>query len=183
MLKTKILALLVLFVVFSSAQGFAASGARDAIEMMDRATPQELGALFDLVPGRDGEMVLEPEESSFLSAVNIYVSVGSQTLTVASPEGQYSMPVSTARPGYHTARGCFRRPHLERMHYSKKWDNAPMPHSMFYYGGFAIHGTYEERHLGRPASHGCIRVSRANASYLYALVKRYGASQTRICVR
>jgi len=53
-----------------------------------------------------------------------------------------------------------------------------MPHSIFFRGGYAIHGTYEVAHLGRPVSHGCVRLSPANAATLYALVKAEGATIT-----
>jgi lipoprotein-anchoring transpeptidase ErfK/SrfK len=61
------------------------------------------------------------------------------------------------------------------MHYSKKYDNAPMPHSIFFRGGYAIHGTYATGALGRPVSHGCVRLSPAHAAQLYDMVKREGA--------
>ncbi len=64
--------------------------------------------------------------------------------------------VSTARRGYWTPRGSFRPYLLKRMHYSSKYENSPMPHSIFFRGGYAIHGTYHVRSLGRAVSHGCI---------------------------
>jgi lipoprotein-anchoring transpeptidase ErfK/SrfK len=64
------------------------------------------------------------------------------------------------------------------MHYSRKYDNAPMPHSIFFKGGYAIHGTNHVGMLGRPASHGCVRLSPANASILYAIVGKDRGSTT-----
>jgi lipoprotein-anchoring transpeptidase ErfK/SrfK len=66
------------------------------------------------------------------------------------------------------------------MHYSRKYDNAPMPHSVFFHYGYAIHATDAVKALGRPASHGCVRLSPANASKLFALVKQHGSGRTRI---
>jgi hypothetical protein len=50
-----------------------------------------------------------------------------------------------------------------------------MPHSIFFLGGYAIHGTYSTAQLGRPASHGCVRLAPGNAAALFAMVKSEGA--------
>jgi lipoprotein-anchoring transpeptidase ErfK/SrfK len=91
--------------------------------------------------------------------------------------------VSTARRGYWTPVGTYRPYTLHRMHYSRKYHNSPMPWSVFFKGGYAIHGTDAIRRLGRPASHGCIRVHPQNAKKLYQLIKRYGKQNTRIIIR
>ena len=65
---------------------------------------------------------------------------------------------------------------MERMHYSQKYDNSPMPYSIFFYGGYAIHGSYATGSLGRPASHGCIRLSPGHARKLYEMVAAEGAT-------
>ena len=95
----------------------------------------------------------------------------------------YRWPVSTARAGYRTPVGTFRPYRLERMWYSTKYDYAPMPHSVFFYGGYAIHGTTDIAHLGRPASHGCVRLHPGNAKKLYDLIRQVGMARTRIVVR
>ncbi len=93
---------------------------------------------------------------------------------------QYSWPVSTARRGYRTPVGSFSPKVLKRMHYSRKYNNSPMPHSVFFLGGYAIHGTGAVRRLGRPASHGCVRLHPGNARRLYRLIRAYGKRNTRI---
>jgi len=95
---------------------------------------------------------------------------------------QYSWPVSTARRGYRTPVGSFRPKVLKRMHYSRKYHNSPMPHSVFFLGGYAIHGTGAISRLGRRASHGCIRLHPGNARRLYSLIRAYGMNNTRIQV-
>ncbi len=90
--------------------------------------------------------------------------------------------VSTARRGYWTPDGVYHPYSLERMHYSRKYHNSPMPWSVFFKGGFAIHGTYAIRRLGHPASHGCVRVHPRNARRLYHLIRRYGKRYTRIVI-
>ena len=74
---------------------------------------------------------------------------------------RYNWRVSTARAGYVTPPGTYHPQMLARRWYSKKYYNSPMPHSIFFYGGFAIHGTYEISQLGGPASHGCVRLDPA----------------------
>ncbi len=80
--------------------------------------------------------------------------------------------------GTGTPRGTFGVQRMEVMHRSHKYHNSPMPHSLFFTGGYAIHGTYEIASLGVPASHGCIRISPANAAALYAMVRAEGGSIT-----
>jgi hypothetical protein len=88
---------------------------------------------------------------------------------------RYRWPVSTGIPSYETPNGSFRTFRMEEDHYSKEFDDAPMPHSIFFTKiGHAIHGTDSESRLGTPASHGCVRLSKANAATLYALVQEQG---------
>ncbi|TPI15886.1 L,D-transpeptidase [Mesorhizobium sp. B4-1-3] len=111
------------------------------------------------------------------------IDVSSQTMTV-SKYGQvvYRWSVSTARKGYFTPRGSYRPQRTARMWYSRKYDNSPMPYSVFFHGGYAIHGTGAVRNLGRPASHGCVRLHPANAATFYTMVKEIGFGNTRIVV-
>ena len=104
-------------------------------------------------------------------ATQIVVDKRTQTMYVDSPEGMFTWKVSTAKRGYHTPSGTFSPYSLQRMHYSKKYDNAPMPYSIFFSGGYAIHGTPHVGNLGRPASHGCVRLAPGNAKRLYEIVK------------
>jgi lipoprotein-anchoring transpeptidase ErfK/SrfK len=68
------------------------------------------------------------------------------------------------------------------MWYSRKYQMSPMPYAIFYKGGYAVHGTYDLKRLGRPASHGCVRLHPSNAKKLYQLVMRYGLGNTQIVV-
>lgn len=121
--------------------------------------------------------------SSAQATVSVRIDISSQTMSVSVNGWPYaSWRVSTARSGYWTPRGSFRPFMLKRMHYSRKYDNSPMPHSIFFLGGYAIHGTGHVRSLGRPASHGCIRLAPGNAARLYSLVRQYGNRGTRIVI-
>jgi len=113
--------------------------------------------------------------------VVVHIDKSSQRMAV-SVDGarRYNWPVSTGRRGYGTPSGVFRPQMLARRWYSKKYYNSPMPHSIFFHGGFAIHGTYELTRLGGPASHGCVRLHPSHAAMLYGLVERNGRGGTRI---
>jgi lipoprotein-anchoring transpeptidase ErfK/SrfK len=101
-------------------------------------------------------------------------------MQVDTDSGSYQWRVSTARKGYYTPTGTFHPYSLQLMHYSRKYDNAPMPHSIFFSGGYAIHATPHTGALGRPASHGCVRLSPANAATLYSIVKNDPNTTIRI---
>jgi lipoprotein-anchoring transpeptidase ErfK/SrfK len=110
------------------------------------------------------------------ATVRIDVDLSAQTMRVAADSGEsFRWPISSGRAGHLTPRGAFRPTALYPMVHSAKYGNAPMPHSIFFYGQYAIHGTEAVGALGRPASHGCIRLAPANAATLYALVARQGA--------
>jgi lipoprotein-anchoring transpeptidase ErfK/SrfK len=112
------------------------------------------------------------------------IDLSSQRMNVfIDGELAYSWAISSARKGYVTPRGSYRPTLLKRMHYSRKYDNSPMPHSIFFRGGYAIHGTGYVKQLGRPASHGCIRLHPSNAARLFSLVKTYGPQRTRIIIQ
>jgi lipoprotein-anchoring transpeptidase ErfK/SrfK len=113
-----------------------------------------------------------------LAAVTIRIDNSSQRMRVYVDGGlAYGWPVSTARRGYRTPPGHYRVHRMERMWYSRKYDMSPMPYSLFFRGGYAIHGTYSIRQLGRPASHGCVRLHPANARALFGLVRAYGGAR------
>ena len=89
-------------------------------------------------------------------------------------------PVSTARRGYRTPVGTFRPYWLNKNHRSSIYNGAPMPYSVFFRGGYAIHGTNEVSRLGRPVSHGCVRLHPSSAAVLFNLVRQHGYANTRI---
>jgi lipoprotein-anchoring transpeptidase ErfK/SrfK len=111
---------------------------------------------------------------------NITISKSHQMMQVDSDYGSYQWPVSTARKGYVTPTGTFRPYSLQPMHYSRKYDNAPMPNSIFFSRGYAIHATPHIGNLGRPASHGCVRLHPNHAATLYNIVKHDPNTTIRI---
>ena len=111
------------------------------------------------------------------------VDLSAQTMTVSS-NGRvlHRWPVSTGRKGYRTPTGSYSPKRMLVYWESRKYHRSPMPHSIFFRGGYAVHGTSEIRNLGRPASHGCVRLHPANAERLFALVKANGPSSARIVI-
>jgi len=122
--------------------------------------------------------------ASGVAQAKVFVTVDkdAQTMTVAvDGVERYRWPVSSGNPSHETPNGTFRAFRMEEDHYSKEFDDAPMPHSIFFTKiGHAIHGTVYENRLGTPASHGCVRLSRAHASTLYALVEEQGVLNTTV---
>ncbi len=92
-------------------------------------------------------------------------------------------PVSTGVRGHVTPSGVFRPHDIERHWYSRQYSLTPMPWAVFFHRGYAVHGTMEAYHLGRPASHGCVRLRPDNASILYSLVRRQGLQNTKVVVQ
>jgi L,D-transpeptidase catalytic domain len=115
--------------------------------------------------------------------IRVVISKPSQQMAVSvDGAAPYVWTISTGKPGYTTPSGNFNAIRLEEVYYSKKYDDAPMPNAVFFYGGYAIHGTLEERHLGNAVSHGCVRLSRAHAATLFGLVRAHGMNRTRIVI-
>lgn len=113
--------------------------------------------------------------------VVVHIDKSSQRMTVSvDGAARYNWSVSTGRRGYGTPSGVFRPQYLVRRHFSRRYYNSPMPHSIFFYHGFAIHGTTELSRLGGPASHGCVRLHPSHAAALFAMVQRNGPRNTRI---
>ncbi len=116
--------------------------------------------------------------------VLVTIDKTTQRMTVAvDGQDRYSWPVSTGVAGHDTPSGSYTPFRMDRDHFSREWDDAPMPNSIFFTGmGHAIHGTGHVAALGRPASHGCVRLSRAHAAELFALVKAEGMAHTQVVV-
>lgn len=117
------------------------------------------------------------------ASVEVRIDLSEQRMSVyQNGFPRHSWSVSTARRGYVTPTGNYRPTRMTKMHYSRKYNNSPMPYSIFFRGGYAIHGTGDLKALGRPASHGCIRLHPENAKTLYNLVSSVGAKNARISI-
>jgi hypothetical protein len=120
--------------------------------------------------------------SAASAAILVIVDKSRQQMTVeVDGETRWVWPVSTGKGGYDTPSGKFRAFRMEKDHFSKEWDEAPMPNSIFFTAiGHAIHGSYDVRRLGTPASHGCVRLAPENAAKLFALVQETGVLKTTV---
>ncbi len=116
------------------------------------------------------------------AGVLITVNKSTQQMTVeVDGDVRWTWPVSTGQIGHDTPSGRFTAFRMEADHFSKEWDDAPMPHSIFFtMKGHAIHGYLNTSHIGTPASHGCVRLAPGNAAKLYALVEEQGLPNTKV---
>jgi lipoprotein-anchoring transpeptidase ErfK/SrfK len=127
-------------------------------------------------------LTLQPVAASAASLV-ASIDLSSQTMTVSQGGVvKHRWAVSTARKGFRTPTGSWTAKWASRHHKSRKYNMAPMPHSIFFYGGYAIHGTYDLKRLGRPASHGCIRLHPDNAARFFSLATRAGLKNTKVVI-
>ena len=116
--------------------------------------------------------------------IAISIDKSSQQMSVAvDGQQRYIWPVSTGRPGYDTPNGSFKPNRMDADHFSQEWDNAPMPHTIFFdLHGHAIHGFFDVKHLGLAVSHGCVRLSPEHAATLFDLVKTEGMAKTSVTI-
>lgn len=128
-------------------------------------------------------VLLAGASTSLAARLVAHVDLSQQTMTVKK-DGRvlYRWKVSTARRGYRTPTGTYGPKRMHTMWYSRKYDMSPMPYSIFFHGGYAIHGTEYVRSLGQPASHGCVRLQTANAKRLFQLTKQVGSGNMRVVI-
>ena len=138
----------------------------------------------DVVQPESEPTSVSPTATQSVAQVQINIDKSRQEMTVfVDGIEQHTWPVSTGAPGYATPSGNFTASSMNEVWYSKEWDNAPMPNSIFFTKeGHAIHGSYETKKLGRAVSHGCVRLAPENAKALYVLVKDHGLENTKVAL-
>ena len=164
-------------VVLAAADPAAEAPLLSGPQASDAALPAAIAA-----PAQSEEAAapIAPPEPTLFAVIDL----GSQTMTVSDKNGQIaSWKISSARGGYRTPAGTFTPHYTARMHYSKQYHFSPMPYSVFFNEGVAVHGTRDLGNLGRPASHGCVRSHPKNAKVFYDLVQKHGMQMTRVTVR
>lgn len=130
-----------------------------------------------------GDIRVVREQAAAAGNVEARIDIKSQRMIVkVDGEVRHVWKVSTGRQGYATPRGTYRPGRMHVSYFSRKYYNSPMPYSIFFRGGYAIHGTNAINRLGGVASHGCVRLATGNARALFSLVRQAGASRTRIVI-
>jgi lipoprotein-anchoring transpeptidase ErfK/SrfK len=171
-------ALLLLSAAASPAAAAQEEGSPDA-NMIAPAMPTEAAA------GEPTKETAEapPAPKPIVTTLAIAIDLAQQKLVV-SAHGKtiHTWPISSGTREFPTPTGTFRPGWMAKLWLSRKYDDAPMPHAIFFKDGAAIHATTSTGSLGRPASHGCVRLAPANAAALYALVTKHGMAATRISV-
>jgi lipoprotein-anchoring transpeptidase ErfK/SrfK len=161
--------------------GPAATQTPETDEKVESETAQPESSPSTVQAERDATSASsEPSQDGSQILINIDKSRQEMTVFLDGIE-QYTWPVSTGGPGYATPSGNFTASSMNEVWYSKQWDNAPMPNSIFFTKeGHAIHGSYETKKLGHAVSHGCVRLAPENAKILYALVEAQGLRNTKV---
>jgi lipoprotein-anchoring transpeptidase ErfK/SrfK len=146
----------------------------------DVASVGGVGAVKIALAEGAAKAAADPEAPPALTA---RIDLSAQTMSVYLEDRlEYVFKTSTARKGYLTPLGRYQPEWLSRDHRSRKYDNAPMPWAVFFHEGWAVHGTTELRQLGRPASHGCVRLHPDNARIFFSLVREIGQQNTLISI-
>ncbi|KUM25338.1 L,D-transpeptidase [Mesorhizobium sp. USDA-HM6] len=130
-----------------------------------------------------GAALLFASNAAHANQIVARVSLSQQIMEV-TVDGRptFTWKVSTGDRAHITPTGSFKPTRMHEMWYSKKYDNAPMPHSVFFSGGYAVHATYAIKRLGSPASHGCVRLHPDAAADFYQLVEAFGRANTSIVI-
>ena len=121
--------------------------------------------------------------TAFEHQVVAKVDLSDQTMHVyVDNELRYIWWVSTGLGGNRTPTGSWNAYWLSPNHRSSLYNNAPMPWSVFFNGNYAVHGTTAIDNLGRPASHGCIRLHPDHAEIFFRLTEDVGLDQSLVMV-
>jgi lipoprotein-anchoring transpeptidase ErfK/SrfK len=171
-------------VVAAAEPSSIATGGPQPVTEQPQVTDKALVPAADSASATPGDAAsappLEPPKPTLFADIDL----ATQAMTVSDVSGElYRWPISSARAGYTTPTGTFMVSWTSRMHYSRQYDWAPMPFAVFFKDGVAVHATNAVADLGRPASHGCVRLALNNARTFYGLVERHGMALTQITVR
>ncbi len=125
-----------------------------------------------------------PAPKPIVVTLTAEINLTAQQMTVSSGgKTMHVWPISSGDRDHATPTGTFRPQWMAKTWFSKQYDDAPMPHSVFFNGGIATHATQATGRLGSPASHGCVRLSPTAAATFYGLVQKHGLTSTRIVVK
>lgn len=169
-------------------EALRAEAAADPDKFLDERTPEEVSMAFGL-PAQEEELF--PSRALIANAlaqaaeVRIKVDLSAQRLTMEMDGSSQVFKISSGLAPEHATPGsgkCFRPDFMESMHYSSLYNKAPMPNSIFFNGNIAMHATEAVKLLGQPASHGCVRLSKADSRAIFEAVLAHGRANTSVCV-
>lgn len=166
----------------AAADALRAEALLDPAAFIDGHTPEEVALAFGLRPDR---YLVTDKKRIENALVKLTVNLSTQRLKMESGGETLFFRISSGLPPKHATPGsgkCYAPDFMEKMHYSSLYNSAPMPHSIFFNGNIALHGTQAEHLLGRPASHGCVRLSRAASEMVFNEVKSKGSKNAIVCV-
>ena len=164
-----------------------AGSARAEPPMLSPATPAPMIATVSaptraaIEPAAEAAAPVKPTPPAITLVAKIDLTT-QRVVVTENGKPKYTWSISSGAEGFNTPVGTFQPEWTSKLWFSKKYDNAPMPHAVFFKSGAAIHATQAIGSLGRPASHGCVRLAPANAAIFYGLVQRHGLVHTRISV-
>ncbi len=169
-------------------EALRAEAAADPDKFLDERTPEEVSLAFGL-PAQEAELF--PSRALIANAlaqaaeVRITVDLSAQRLTMETDTSSQAFMISSGLAPEHATPGsgkCFRPDFMESMHYSSLYNKAPMPNSVFFNGNIAMHATEAVKLLGKPASHGCVRLSKTDSRIIFEAVLAHGRANTSVCV-
>jgi LysM repeat protein len=78
--------------------------------------------------------------------------------------------VSTGLPGTPTVRGDFtvQRKYVAQTMTGPGYYRPDVPYILYFYAGYALHGTYWHSNFGQPMSHGCVNLPTPEAEWFYS---------------
>jgi len=128
-----------------------------------------------------GGSVLTDADYSFISAPAAppaRIGTGKEIIVDLSDERTYAYEdgklvrnvlSSTGLPGTPTVKGAFsvQRKYVSQTMTGPGYYLPGVPYIMYFYAGYALHGTYWHNNFGHPMSHGCVNLPTSEAEWFY----------------
>ncbi len=101
-----------------------------------------------------------------------WIDVNLTTQTIVAYQGQtpvYSTRASTGMWNTPTVVGTFRiyAKYVSTTMSGPDYYLTNVPHTMYFYRGYGIHGAYWHNNFGTPMSHGCVNLSLPDAAWFF----------------
>jgi lipoprotein-anchoring transpeptidase ErfK/SrfK len=183
MARTRVIALSVSLASLTLCVSTGALAEPPILKAVPLETTATVSAAIVVAPQQAEAPAVAPKPAPPAITLAAKVDLTAQRVTIfENDKPKYTWAISSGARGYETPAGSFKPGWMAKVWFSKQYDNAPMPHAVFFNGGIAMHATQATGSLGRAASHGCIRLAPTNAATFYGLVSKHGLVHTRISV-